>query len=100
MALQGTLNHTLTGIFTGAGPKEAFSSPAFADVTGDSTPEIVVASMDGTVEAFRATDRSRLWTARLAHRPDPAELRCLAAAPGLNPDWAKRLAERAVWLAG
>ena len=43
---------------------------------------------------------ARLWTARLAHRPDPAELRCLAAAPGLNPDWVKRLVERAVWLAG
>ena len=42
---------------------------------------------------------ARLWTARLAHRPDPAELRCLAAAPGLNPDWAKHLAERAAWLA-
>jgi len=42
---------------------------------------------------------ARLWIARLAHRPDPAELRCLAAAPGLNPDWAKHLAERAAWLA-
>ena len=43
---------------------------------------------------------ARLWTARLAHRPDPAELRCLAAAPGLNPDWVTRLVERAAWLAG
>ena len=43
---------------------------------------------------------ARLWAARLAHRPDPAELRCLAAAPGLNPAWAQRLAERAAWLAG
>jgi MOSC domain-containing protein YiiM len=42
---------------------------------------------------------ARLWAVKEAHRPDPAELECLAAAPGLNSDWAARLRARAVWLA-
>ncbi len=41
---------------------------------------------------------ARLWAAHAAHRPASAELRRLAAAPGLNPDWAHRLGERAAWL--
>ncbi|MEZ5183779.1 MAG: FG-GAP-like repeat-containing protein [Acidimicrobiales bacterium] len=61
----GTLNHTMGTIALGAGPGEAFSSPAVGDVTGDSTPEIVVASLDGQVEAYRATDRSRIWSVDL-----------------------------------
>jgi hypothetical protein len=62
LGLVGTLDHTLASWSPGAGPRESFSSPAVADVTGDSTPEIVVASMDGTVEAFRSTDRGRIWS--------------------------------------
>ena len=69
LTLQGTLNHTLTSWSTGAGPREAFSSPAIADVTGDTTPEIVVASMDGQVEAFRASDRARIWTTDTGSSP-------------------------------
>ena len=65
LTLQGTINHTNSGIHRGAGPKEAFSSPGFADITGDATPEIVVGNMDGTVEAFRATDRTRIWSRKL-----------------------------------
>jgi hypothetical protein len=61
----GTLNHTLRGSYRGVGPTEAYSSPAVADVTGDLDPEIIVASMDGTVEAWRAGDRTRLWTRSL-----------------------------------
>jgi MOSC domain-containing protein YiiM len=38
------------------------------------------------------------WRATLEHRPEPAKLRAMAAAAGLAPDKAKRLAERAVWL--
>lgn len=41
---------------------------------------------------------TRLWAARIAHRPDPAELALLAEAPGLSPAWRKRLAERRDWL--
>ena len=41
---------------------------------------------------------ARLWTAHTAHRPDAAELASLAAAAGLNVDWARRLRERAAWL--
>lgn len=67
LSLQGTVNHTLGGVYAGVGAKEAYSSPAVADVTGDATPEIVVASMDGVVEAFRATDRVRLWTRDLGN---------------------------------
>jgi hypothetical protein len=61
----GSLNHTLRGVYKGAGPIEAFSSPAVADITGDATPEIVVGSMDGTVEAWKATDRTRIWSTNL-----------------------------------
>jgi MOSC domain-containing protein YiiM len=42
---------------------------------------------------------ARLWAASEAHRPAPDELHQLAAAAGLNPAWAKRLRERAAWLA-
>lgn len=62
---QGTMNHTLGSYNPGVGPSAAFSSPAFGDITGDSTPEIVVANMDGVVEAFRATDRTKLWSRSL-----------------------------------
>ncbi|MFN8019397.1 MAG: FG-GAP-like repeat-containing protein [Acidimicrobiales bacterium] len=65
MALQGTINHTNSGIYRGSGPKELFSSPAVADVDGDSAPEIVIASMDGTVEAYHAIGRTRLWSRSL-----------------------------------
>lgn len=65
LTLQGTLNHTMGALGLGAGPSEAFSSPAVADITGDRTPEIVVGSLDGQVEAYSATDRSRLWSVDL-----------------------------------
>ena len=42
---------------------------------------------------------ARLWAATLAHRPAPAELHALAEAPGLAPELARRLRERAAWLA-
>lgn len=42
---------------------------------------------------------SRLLAVDRAHRPDPAELRALADAPGLNTDWRDRLGRRAEWLA-
>jgi MOSC domain-containing protein YiiM len=42
---------------------------------------------------------ARLWAASEAHRPALDELRALAAAPGLNEDWVRRLTERADWLA-
>lgn len=42
---------------------------------------------------------ARLWNASEAHRPDPAELRALAGAPGLESGWTQRLLERADWLA-
>jgi hypothetical protein len=67
LQLQGTINHTNGGFYVGAGPREAFSSPAVADVTGDSTPEIVIGNMDGTVAAYRATDRTRLWATKLGN---------------------------------
>ncbi|WP_426571691.1 FG-GAP-like repeat-containing protein [Aquihabitans sp. McL0605] len=67
LTLQGTVNHTLGGVYPGAGPKESYASPAVGDITGDAEPEIVVANMDGTVEAFRATDRARLWTRDLGN---------------------------------
>jgi len=62
LTVLGSINHTLTSWSPGTGPRESFSSPAIGDTTGDSVPEIVVASMDGQVEAFRSTDRSRIWS--------------------------------------
>jgi hypothetical protein len=62
LTVLGSINHTLASWSPGAGPRESFSSPAIADTTGDSVPEIVVASMDGQVEAFRSTDRTRIWS--------------------------------------
>ncbi|MGI8756686.1 MAG: FG-GAP-like repeat-containing protein [Acidimicrobiales bacterium] len=59
--LEGNLTHTLSGSYRGAGPADPFSSPAFGDITGDSIPEVVVANMDGTVQAYRASDRHLLW---------------------------------------
>lgn len=44
-----------------------------------------------TVTAFIAATQ--------AHRPDPAVLRSVSAAAGLAPEWARRLSERADWLA-
>lgn len=42
---------------------------------------------------------ARLLAADRDHRPDPAELMALSAAPGLNADWVARLRRRAEWLA-
>lgn len=41
---------------------------------------------------------ARLWECWRAHRPDPAELDALAAAPGLTPNWVKKISDRAAWL--
>lgn len=41
---------------------------------------------------------ARYWEIVLAHRPDPAALRCVAAAPGLAPDKAARWLAQADWL--
>lgn len=43
---------------------------------------------------------ARLLTSFGAHRPDPAELRLLAGAPGLTAGWVDRLERRAAWLEG
>lgn len=64
LTLQGRVDHRLAGIYNGDSPARAFSSPAFGDITGDKTPELVVGSMDGYVHAYRATDRSLLWSYR------------------------------------
>ncbi len=63
----GTVSHTLTGFYPGAGPQDAFSSPAVGDITGDANPEIVVANMDGSVQAYRASDRKLLWNRSLGN---------------------------------
>ncbi|MCU1358112.1 MAG: repeat-containing protein [Acidimicrobiales bacterium] len=67
VSLQGRIDHKLSGIYQGDGPKQAYASPALADITGDNTPEIVIGSMDGTVEAYRTTDRSRLWSVKVGN---------------------------------
>ncbi|WP_219941243.1 FG-GAP-like repeat-containing protein [Iamia sp. SCSIO 61187] len=57
-----TVDTVLRGVYPGSGPVwEHFSSPAIADVTGDATPEVISASLDGFVTAYRSTDMSVLW---------------------------------------
>ncbi len=62
LTLLGTVDHTLRGVYVTTGTKEAYSTPALADITGDGTPELVVANLDGTVQASRVSDRTRLWS--------------------------------------
>ena len=44
----------------------------------------------GSIDAF--------WQIQMMHRPDPAALAQLLAAPGLAPEWQQRLATRQAWL--
>lgn len=41
----------------------------------------------------------QLWECWLEHRPDPARLAAIAAAPGLTPAWVERIKRRLAWLA-
>lgn len=43
---------------------------------------------------------ARMLAIMAAHRPDPADLASLAAAPGLNAQWQRRCLGRAQWLRG
>jgi MOSC domain-containing protein YiiM len=45
-----------------------------------------------------AVSLAELWQAWREHRPDPATLERLAAAPGLTPSWQKKLHGRLNWL--
>jgi len=58
----GTLTHPVSGVYVTTGTAEAFSTPAVADVTGDGKPDLVVGSLDGTLEAFTLPGRARIWS--------------------------------------
>jgi len=45
-----------------------------------------------------AVSLADLWQLWREHRPDPAALARVGAAPGLTPAWGKKLADRADWL--
>ncbi|HYI62973.1 MAG TPA: FG-GAP-like repeat-containing protein [Acidimicrobiales bacterium] len=60
LRLSRNLDHVLRGNYDGDGSAASFSSPAVTDVTGDGVAEVVTATVDGWVIAFRA-DGSRLW---------------------------------------
>lgn len=45
-----------------------------------------------------AVSLAELWQVWRAHRPEPAALQRLLAAPGLNSSWQKKLADRLQWL--
>ncbi len=65
---------TYTSFSPGRGPHAAFSSPAVADVTGDSVPEVVVGGMDGCVRAFSLAGAPRigcLWVGNAAVQSSP-----------------------------
>lgn len=45
-----------------------------------------------------AVSLAAMWRLWRQHRPDPAELACLCAAPGLTPAWQRKLLDRLRWL--
>ncbi len=58
----GTISRQLGGIHSTNGTREAFSTPAVADVNGDGRPDLVAAGLDGTVEAYALPSRARMWS--------------------------------------
>lgn len=63
----GTISRTLKGINVNGGTREAFSSPTFADITGDGRPELITAGLDGTIEAYSLPSRRLLWSRLLGN---------------------------------
>ena len=61
----GTINRPLAGIFSTRGTREAFSTPAIADVNGDGRADLIAAGMDGVVEAYSLPGRARIWSVNL-----------------------------------
>src|SRR5690606_1892998 len=58
----GSISRALSAVHASGGTREAFSTPAVADITGDGRPDLVAAGLDGTVEAYALPARSRLWS--------------------------------------
>lgn len=63
----GTISRTLKGINVNGGTREAFSSPTFADITGDGRPGLITAGLDGTIEAYSLPSRRLLWSRLLGN---------------------------------
>ncbi|MEO6628658.1 MAG: FG-GAP-like repeat-containing protein [Aquihabitans sp.] len=57
----GTVSRQLAAIYSPQGTREAFSTPAIADVTGDGRPDLVTAALDGTVAAHALPSRTQIW---------------------------------------
>lgn len=75
LAPAGSIARTLGGLYVGGGTREAFSTPAIADVTGDGRADLVAAGLDGTVQAYALPSRTRIWTVsvgRTAIQSSPA----------------------------
>jgi len=66
LRLVRTMDRTLSTYYPTLGTSESFSTPAVGDITGDGTPETVVAGNDGNVFAYRA-DGSVLWYQHVAN---------------------------------
>jgi hypothetical protein len=65
LAPVGSITRPLAGIFMNTGTREAFSTPAIADITGDGRPDLVAAGLDGVVEAYALPSRTRIWSVSL-----------------------------------
>lgn len=61
----GSISRKLAGIFATTGTREAFSSPAIADVNGDGRVDLIAAGLDGVVAAYALPSRSPLWSVSL-----------------------------------
>lgn len=63
------IDHVLRAAYPSSGTAEPFSTPAVGDITGDGVPEIVTATLDGYVIAYRGAERTRLWARDLGRTP-------------------------------
>lgn len=62
LSFTATISHAVSGVYVTTGTAEAFSTPAIADITGDGRPEMIIASLDGVLEAYSLPDRSLRWS--------------------------------------
>ena len=56
-----SIDTVLTGNYSQTGTWEPYSSPGVGDITGDGRPEIVAATVDGSIAAYDAASGAPVW---------------------------------------